>query len=230
MDEIDSGEYEGGFQAPDIQSAAVKAPGTGCVAADYAAEVYAKERAKYRTVGELQELLSIRTGGDVTTKSRNRPALLKRLGLPDVPRPTDLPKTGKAAGDAVARKAVKAIVKAMGVSAKKLNGKRPGKPKSSKAAKGKPVVPKRRGKGKNKNIVKEVTEGMMRVAKKRAADRRATALSCVTAAMARKTPPSLRALCAELKERKIQRPRGGLDWLPSSIQSLMRQATAAKGK
>ena len=55
-------------------------------------------------------------------------------------------------------------------------------------------------------------------------DRHAKALAAVRAAMSRKEPPSLRALGAELAERGIEKPRGGTDWMPSSIQSLMRQA------
>lgn len=54
----------------------------------------------------------------------------------------------------------------------------------------------------------------------------AAALAFVRKAMARKSPPSLRALCEEMKRRGIQKPRGGTDWWPSSVQNLMRQVQA----
>ena len=54
----------------------------------------------------------------------------------------------------------------------------------------------------------------------------AAALAFVRKAMARKSPPSLRALCEEMSKRGIQKPRGGTDWWPSSVQNLIRQVRA----
>lgn len=54
----------------------------------------------------------------------------------------------------------------------------------------------------------------------------AAALAFVRKAMARKSPPSLRALCEEMSAKGIQKPRGGTDWWPSSVQNLIRQVRA----
>ncbi len=188
-DEIESGEYEGGFKSVTVNQ----------VVADLNAS-----KTQYHTTTQLQRCVAAKTGKPCN--SRNRPVLLKKLGMQETGKPgtvvdaggpDDYDKIGKALRAATAPANVARITK-------KLNGKRPGKPKPNKVAKGKRASA--------------------------PADLRAIALKAVTAAMARKSPPSLRALCAELKERKIQKPRGGLDWLPSSVQSLMRQASVAKGK
>lgn len=51
----------------------------------------------------------------------------------------------------------------------------------------------------------------------------APALSYVRRAMARKQPPSLRALCAEMNAKGIKTPWGRKTWWPASVQNLLRQ-------
>lgn len=167
------------------------------------------EAENYRTVGQLQVLVATQTGKPCN--SRNRPALLKKLGLADVARPAGMPKTG--APTRTVRQKAKAQAKA-GV----------------KAAKDKRAA-KKQGKKDSKIIVKAMkrvaikptaVKSDVRVIIRSDATLHSTALRAVKAAMGRAEPPSLRALCAELAERKILTPRGKKKWMPSSIQSLMR--------
>lgn len=51
----------------------------------------------------------------------------------------------------------------------------------------------------------------------------APALAYVRRAMARKQPPSLRALCAEMNAKGIKTPWGRKQWWPASVQNLIRQ-------
>lgn len=51
----------------------------------------------------------------------------------------------------------------------------------------------------------------------------APALAYVRRAMARKSKPSLRALCAELNAKGIKTPWGRKMWWPASVQNLIRQ-------
>ena len=148
------------------------------------------------TTSQLVKMVMDKTG--LPCRSRNRSALLKKLGLPaEKSDPARNPVKTKAP---TVRQQAKARAKA-GVKAAK--DKRAAK--KAKPAKAKPTT--------------------IRSDK----ERHAKALAAVKAAMSRREPPSLRALCAELTERGIEKPRGGTDWMPSSIQSLMRQAGFAAG-
>ena len=148
------------------------------------------------TTSQLVKMVMDKTG--MPCRSRNRSALLKKLGLPaEKSDPARNPVKTKAP---TVRQQAKARAKA-GVKAAK--DKRAAK--KAKPAKAKPTV-----------VRSDAT-------------RHAKALAAVKAAMSRREPPSLRALCAELTERGIEKPRGGTDWMPSSIQSLMRQAGFAAG-
>ncbi len=135
----------------------------------------------YHTTSQLQALVATATGKPCT--SRNRPSLLRKLGLTEVAHPRLAPAPKKAAAPAkavkakVGKEAIKRIAKATGVSAKKLTA---------------PMPP--------------------------------SAITYVRRAMARKQPPSLRALCAELDEAKVAKPSGSKgQWFPSSVQALMRK-------
>ena len=148
------------------------------------------------TTSQLVKMVMDKTG--MPCKSRNRSALLKKLGLPaEKSDPARNPVKTKAP---TVRQQAKARAKA-GVKAAK--DKRAAK--KAKPAKAKSTV-----------VRSDAT-------------RHAKALAAVKSAMSRKELPSLRALCAELAERGIEKPRGGTDWMPSSIQSLMRQAGFAAG-
>ena len=148
------------------------------------------------TTSQLVKMVMDKTG--MPCRSRNRSALLKKLGLPaEKSDPARNPVKTKAP---TVRQKAKARAKA-GVKAAK--DKRAAK--KAKPAKAKSTV-----------VRSDAT-------------RHAKALAAVKAAMSRREPPSLRALCAELTERGIEKPRGGTDWMPSSIQSLMRQAGFAAG-
>ncbi len=148
------------------------------------------------TTSQLVKMVMDKTG--MPCKSRNRSALLKKLGLPaEKSDPARNPVKTKAP---TVRQQAKARAKA-GVKAAK--DKRAAK--KAKPAKAKSTV-----------VRSDAT-------------RHAKALAAVKSAMSRKELPSLRALCAELAERGIEKPRGGTDWMPSSVQSLMRQAGFAAG-
>ena len=148
------------------------------------------------TTSQLVKMVMDKTG--LPCRSRNRSALLKKLGLPaEKSDPARNPVKTKAP---TVRQQAKARAKA-GVKAAK--DKRAAK--KAKPAKAKPTT-----------VRSDAT-------------RHAKALAAVKSAMSRKELPSLRALCAELAERGIEKPRGGTDWMPSSIQSLMRQAGYAAG-
>ena len=148
------------------------------------------------TTSQLVKMVMDKTG--MPCKSRNRSALLKKLGLPaEKADPARNPVKTKAP---TVRQQAKARAKA-GVKAAK--DKRAAK--KAKPAKAKPTT-----------IRSDATL-------------HAKALAAVKSAMSRKEPPSLRALCAEFTERGIEKPRGGTDWRPSSVQSLMRQAGYAAG-
>ena len=148
------------------------------------------------TTSQLVKMVMDKTG--MPCKSRNRSALLKKLGLPaEKSDPARNPVKTKAP---TVRQQAKARAKA-GVKAAK--DKRAAK--KAKPAKAKSTV-----------VRSDAT-------------RHAKALAAVKSAMSRKELPSLRALCAELAERGIEKPRGGTDWMPSSVQSLMRQAGYAAG-
>ena len=144
------------------------------------------------TTSQLVKMVMDKTG--MPCKSRNRSALLKKLGLPaEKADPAKNPV--KAKKEPTVRQKAKARAKA-GVKA-----------------------------AKDKRAAKKAKPTTIRSDK----ERHAKALAAVKAAMSRREPPSLRALCAELTERGIEKPRGGTDWMPSSIQSLMRQAGFAAG-
>lgn len=160
---------------------------------DTEAVIEEMEKPRYYTVGELQALVAKQTGKPCN--SRNRPALLRKLGLPDTPRPADLPKTGKAASAETLKRAVTDIAKA---------AKRPAPRQQTK-----PVA-------------------APAITIRSAPERHAKALAYVRKAMARKSPPTLRALCEEMRKAKIQKPRGGTDWWPSSVQNLLRQIPEGK--
>ena len=148
------------------------------------------------TTSQLVKMVMDKTG--LPCRSRNRSALLKKLGLPaEKSDPARNPVKTKAP---TVRQQAKARAKA-GVKAAK--DKRAAK--KAKPAKAKSTV-----------VRSDAT-------------RHAKALAAVKSAMSRKELPSLRALCAELAERGIEKPRGGTDWMPSSVQSLMRQAGFAAG-
>ena len=149
------------------------------------------------TTSQLVKMVMDKTG--MPCRSRNRSALLKKLGLPaEKADPAKNPV--KAKKEPTVRQKAKARAKA-GVKAAK--DKRAAK--KAKPAKAKPTT-----------IRSDATL-------------HAKALAAVKSAMSRKEPPSLRALCAEFTERGIEKPRGGTDWRPSSVQSLMRQAGYAAG-
>lgn len=164
------------------------------------------------TTSQLVKMVMDKTG--MPCKSRNRSALLKKLGLPaEKSDPARNPVKTKAP---TVRQQAKARAKA-GVKAAK--DKRAAK--KAKPAKAKSTVVRSDKKAKPAKAKPTTVRSDK--------ERHAKALAAVKAAMSRREPPSLRALCAELTERGIEKPRGGTDWMPSSIQSLMRQAGFAAG-
>lgn len=211
--DTESGEYEGGFQSPDIQSEKMKFTGDEFVLPS----MNKPAPPPYHTTTELQALVAAKTGKPCN--SRNRPALLKKLGMaPEKPTGATPHQScgplcqmdGKTprhhaacpgVRDKAARRKPGAIVDAGGpgdydkisrATPAKVNGKRPGKPRPNKV------------------------------------DHHAIALAYVKKAMARVKPPSLFSLMCEMNEKKIKTPTGDEWRWKSSVQSLMRQAEKAR--
>ena len=173
------------------------------------------------TTSQLVRMVMDKTG--LPCKSRNRSALLKKLGLPAEKsdwskNPVLKPGDGPCAIEAInEKKRATVAAKRKAKPAKKAS--RPAKANARPAKDKKPV---------RKRALSHVAVAPATTVRSDK-ERHAKALAAVKAAMSRREPPSLRALCAELTERGIEKPRGGTDWMPSSVQSLMRQAGYAAG-
>ena len=180
------------------------------------------------TTSQLVKMVMDKTG--MPCKSRNRSALLKKLGLPaEKSDPARNPVKTKAP---TVRQQAKARAKAGVKAAKDKRAAKKAKPAKAKSTVVRSAKKAKPAKAKS-TVVRSDKKAKPAKAKPTTVrsdkERHAKALAAVKAAMSRREPPSLRALCAELTERGIEKPRGGTDWMPSSIQSLMRQAGFAAG-